>query len=119
MKKQNNYYQGKESDFQKTCASYLDRLGLVWCHCPNGGKRNSREASYLKQEGVKAGVPDILIFNKNKQYNGLAIELKVFPNKVSENQKEWLSNLSKLGWKTNVIYSIDDFIDEINSYINN
>ena len=30
-------------------------------HVPNGGRRNAREAAMLKAEGVKAGVPDIVL----------------------------------------------------------
>lgn len=118
MAKKNNLYQGKESDFQKTVAMYLDMKNAVWCHCPNGGTRNAREASYLKKEGVKSGVPDILIFNTKGINSGLAIELKVFPNKMQPSQKEWAENLTKCGWQVECCYSLDECIDIIDNYFN-
>ena len=45
-------------------------------HIPNGGSRNKLEASNLKKQGVKAGVPDLFLPVGRGSYHGLFIELK-------------------------------------------
>lgn len=45
-------------------------------HVPNGGKRDKATAAVLKRQGVKAGVPDIMLPAARAGYHGLYIELK-------------------------------------------
>ncbi len=45
-------------------------------HVPNGGKRDKATAMALKRQGVKAGVPDIVLPAAREGYHGLYIELK-------------------------------------------
>ena len=45
-------------------------------HVPNGGKRDAATATALKRQGVKAGVPDIVLPAVRAGYHGLYIELK-------------------------------------------
>ena len=45
-------------------------------HVPNGGKRDAATAVALKRQGVKAGVPDIMLPAARAGYHGLYIELK-------------------------------------------
>lgn len=110
-------YDGKEDDFQKAFAKYLDMKGVIYMHPPNGGTRNVIEATKLKKMGVKSGVPDILIFNRRRNYAGLAIELKVGYNKPSENQLEFMKQLSGEGWHCVVSYSLDEVIDVVDFYM--
>jgi len=112
-------YQGKESDLQKTVARYLNALGLVWFHCPNGGNRSMSEAKRFKAEGVKSGVPDVMVIEPNGKYNGLAIELKVGYNKPNNNQKEWLNNLQSKGFYTFWSNSLDEILEKIDLYLKN
>ena len=110
-------YEGKEDDLQQICARYLAYMPTVfYCHVPNGGKRNAREAAKFKRMGVKAGIPDLLIFNPSGEYNGLAIELKVKGGKVRPNQKEALERFKVMRWRVEVVYSFDQFEDIINAY---
>lgn len=110
-------YKGKEREFQITVASYLDSLGVLWFHPPNGGTRNVREAVYLKKQGVKAGVPDVVILEPRGKWHGLFLELKVGYNKPSEKQLEFLERLRKNNYKTTVSWSLDEVIEEINLYL--
>jgi hypothetical protein len=48
---------------------------------PNGGKRNINVARKLKEEGQKAGVPDICLPVPRGEYHGLYIEMKYGRNK--------------------------------------
>jgi len=106
-----------ESQIQRGVAAVLDRLGVCWCHVPNEGKRNKIAGSRLKAAGLKSGVPDILIFDpapNDPTVRGVAIELKRNKGgRLSENQKEWLDNLSRLGWHTAVCKGYGAAIKEL------
>jgi len=109
----------KEDNLQMQVAKYLDIKSLLWCHVANERKTTQRAGARLKKKGVKSGVPDCLIFNTNSIYNGLAIELKIKPNKTSDKQKEWLESLKKQEWLTCVCYCIDDVISVVDNYMKN
>ena len=114
---------GKESDFQKSAARYLDHLSILWNHCPNGGIRDSsrqkaqRIGSQLKSEGVKAGFPDIAIYEPRGGFFGLFIELKREGGKVSTHQRVWLDRLQQRGYKVYKTDSIDEFVDIVDNYL--
>ena len=95
-----------EAQIQRAIASVLNKLKLCWCHVPNEGRRNKISGYMLKAAGLKKGCPDILIFSHapaQPEARGVAIELKKSSGgKVSPEQKEWLRNLDKLGWYTEV-----------------
>lgn len=116
-----------ESDLQRSVARLLDHAGLTWCHVPNGGKRNAIEAAKLKGHGVKAGVPDVIVFDafpdpgaddcdrhlneiRGTWYFGLAIELKTGKNKPTPTQIEWHARLLLCGWRVEVCRSIDEVL---------
>lgn len=112
--------QRSEADEQKILfewAAYLSELENMYA-IPNGGKRNVREAADLKRQGVRSGVPDICLALPKGKYHGLYIELKVGRNKPSENQKEWLGKLSKVGYATAVCYGFEEAQKVILDYIN-
>lgn len=56
-------------------------------HVPNGGKRDAATAVALKRQGVKAGVPDIMLPAARAGYHGLYIELKAGKNTTTKKQK--------------------------------
>ena len=66
---------------------------------PNGDKIT---AALLKQEGVRRGVPDLVLPCKDVtgRYPGLWIELKYGRNKLSPEQQEWLTWLAAQGFQT-------------------
>lgn len=74
-------------------------------HVPNGGKRDKATATALKRQGVKAGVPDIVLPAVRAGYHGLYIELKAGRNTTTDNQKRWLEYLRQQGYYTAVCYS--------------
>jgi len=95
----------------------LDALKLDWWHTPNGGKRSAATGALMKKMGVKAGIPDVLIANPTKQgHVGLAIELKIFPNKTSSKQEEWRGKLVGHGWAYSVAYDIDTVIQLVSKH---
>jgi len=94
------------------------RLGLLLA-IPNGGHRHPRVAGKLKAEGVKRGVPDILLPVSNPEHNALWIEMKTATGRVSSDQQWWLERLSKAGSKAIVCRSAGDAINEIQTYLKN
>ena len=82
-------------------------LKLIY-HVPNGGSRNTLEAANLKRQGVKAGVPDLCLPVARNGFHGLYIEMKYGKNKTTENQKEWLEELTAQGYFTTVCYGAEE-----------
>lgn len=67
---------------------------------PNGGMRHKATAARLKEEGVKAGVPDICLPVPRGVYHGLYIELKrLRGGRVSDEQEKWLADLTAQGFR--------------------
>lgn len=93
---------------QTVIATLLDYLGVLWCHVPNGGHRSKGVAGQLKAQGVKTGVPDILIFDPPPNVPGAvgaAIEMKRRKKgHVSNDQKKWLDELKARNWATAVCH---------------
>jgi hypothetical protein len=91
-----------EEQEQIAVAQFLDLLGVVWFHPPNGGLRSKATAARLKAQGVKAGVPDIIILSHPPRFRGargVAIELKrVKGGQLSPEQMRWMDDMSGLGW---------------------
>ena len=108
-------YMGKEDDLQKSVCRYLSLEKLLFHHSPNGGKRNFFEAVKFKAMGVKAGFPDIAIYEPMGNYHGLMIELKVKGGKATKLQMEWLRLLQAKGYMVAICYSLDAVIQLIKS----
>tara|TARA_B100001057_G_C22659611_1_gene875448 strand:+ start:13 stop:351 length:339 start_codon:yes stop_codon:yes gene_type:complete len=110
----------KEKDLQDIVVTYLD-LKKVLYTCTLGGvflgKNNFKQKQILKRHYSK-GVPDILIFEPNKKYHGLMIELKVGYNKPTKEQKNWITKLNMNGYKAVVCYTIDQVIHVLKEYRN-
>ncbi len=86
-------------------------------HVPNGGKRDKATAVALKRQGVKAGVPDIVLPVARGGWHGLYIELKVGKNKATDNQKRWIKFLAEQGYYTTVCYGWQQAAREIEEYM--
>lgn len=86
-------------------------------HIPNGGSRNKIEAAHLKQQGVKAGVPDLCLPVARGEHHGLYIELKYGKNKPTENQKRWINLLRSQNYKAEVAYGWEEASKIILEYL--
>jgi hypothetical protein len=97
---------------------------------PNGGHRHKAVAAKLRAEGVKAGVPDIFIACPREKtivhyqvgawsedYSGLFIEMKAGKNKTTPAQDEWITRLSKAGYKVAVCYGFEEAKQTILEYL--
>lgn len=117
-----------ETDLQIAVGKYL-RLqypNALWIHVPNERKTNIRfnkqgrayspMGNLLSKMGVKKGAPDILIFEQNNVFNGLAIELKIEPNKPTPDQLNFLFALTIRKWDACICYSFDTAKNVIDKY---
>lgn len=84
---------------------------------PNGGMRNRVVAAKLKAEGVRSGVPDMMLAMPRGKYCGLFIEHKIKPNKPSEDQLAFIEHLFMQGYQVVVSYSYDETVNSICSYL--
>lgn len=84
---------------------------------PNGGRRDAATGRRLKDEGVLAGVSDLILLKSNQHYGALLIETKTKKGTQRESQKEWESKITADGYKYVVVRSLDDFIKEVNDYL--
>ena len=115
---------GKEEDFQVQAMRYLrHRLAVdgvppqAVMHIPNGGKyAHPRIAAKMKQAGVVAGYPDIMVFHQSDIHSGLALELKVWPNKSQDTQEAVHGVLCDAGWMVRVCYSMGEVEDAVAEY---
>ncbi len=110
-----------ESEIQKSCVKWFTLqfpdLRPVLFAVGNGGARNRTEAAIMKGEGVTAGVADMLFLYPNESYHGLCIEFKTPTGKQSDSQKVFARNVEKHGYKYIIVRSIEQFIEEVKSYI--
>ena len=118
-------YQGKESSFQVTAMAEVRRTlpkdSMVW-HTPNEGRRNPGTSKAL---GILAGIPDIMAVLPAMDLAdplfttwppGLAIELKVWPNKPTLLQLQRLEHLERLGWAVLLAYSLDEVLEFLKAF---
>lgn len=87
-------------------------------HVPNGGSRNKIEAAKFKAQGVKPGVPDVVLPVPSDGYHGLFIEMKRRSGgRVSEDQAAWIEILRKYGYKAEVCKGFDEAVKLVEEYL--
>jgi hypothetical protein len=116
----------KWADLAKNARPELEMLFAI----PNGGARPTKEvmtkygvrrfssvAKRLKDEGVKAGVPDVMLAVARRGFHGLFIEMKVGKNKPTDEQKKWHRKLLNQGYWVETRYSWTEAVDTICWYL--
>jgi hypothetical protein len=101
-------------------------LGLLFA-IPNGaalashhdrrGRRFSPQASKLKAEGLRAGVPDLCLPIARQGFNGMFIELKVGYNIPSPEQARYLDALAEQNYYAAVCWGAEEAILAIQAYL--
>jgi VRR-NUC domain len=92
------------------------RLRLLFA-VPNGGKRSMVTALALKREGVRAGVPDIMLPVACGPFLGLAIEFKRPGNTTTEKQDGYIDLLVDAGWLVVVCTDAEGAIRTTKDYL--
>lgn len=87
---------------------------------PNGGKRNVITARKLKDEGVRAGVPDLfLAYPGTHGGRGLFIEMKKKDGgRLSTNQSCMIQSLAQVGFHCAVCHGWEEAKIAIENYLN-
>ena len=107
---------------QNRLAKWLDvAVGAYgWAHPVNEGKR--RRGAQAKQAGMKAGLPDVLVFakvprdaNYIQHLRGVALELKRADGGtgLSPEQAEWFRHLQFHGWRTILACGAQHAVEEL------
>lgn len=86
---------------------------------PNGGRRDKKTGATLKEEGVLAGVADLILLKRNSIYGALCVEMKTKLGTQSDTQKKWQKEVEATGNKYVVCRSLDEFMKVITDYLNN
>lgn len=109
----------REAELQRACVRWfrMQYPQHLLFHIPNGGRRNAREAAFLKSEGVTAGIPDLFLAVGRHGFNGLFIEMKAGRNTATPAQKEMMVRLGLAGYLCVVCRSFEEFQIEVIKYL--
>ncbi len=85
----------------------IARRGKGICFAvPNGGQRNAIVAAKLRSEGVMRGVSDLIVVEPG---GVMFVEVKTPRGVVSGYQKAFAEIVSDMGYRYDIVRSLDDF----------
>lgn len=85
---------------------------------PNGGRRDGITGARLKEEGVLAGVADLILLVPNADYHALLIEMKTPKGRQSDSQRAWQRAVAgNDDYLYVVCRSLEEFILEVEEYL--
>lgn len=96
------------------------RIGEYLVHVPNEGKRGPEAAKDFKKLGGRKGYPDLILDIPMHGYHGLRIEMKAprsYKPTTTQEQKEWIGRLNRVGIKAVICYGVDEAIKVIRDYM--
>ncbi len=106
--------------------------GTFQCHpwllfsIPNGSNWDAKRGSILRAEGLRRGVPDLLLAVARQPelsaafwrgWHGLFLELKTVKGVLSPEQKQYHALLKAAGYQVAVIRSLEEGIATITEYL--
>jgi hypothetical protein len=110
-----------EHGLQVACVNVFRRLypslAPVLFAVPNGGRRDKATGARLKDEGVVAGVSDLILLHRTERFGALCMELKTPTGRQSESQREWQKMAENHGNKYVVVRSVKDMTDAVADYL--
>lgn len=89
-------------------------------HVANGGKRTRLERHLLVKQGVRKGVPDLVLPVPVSPHHGLYIEMKAedpYASPVSDAQDDWIAFLVSQGYFATVCRGSQEAMDIIRHYL--
>lgn len=84
---------------------------------PNAGRRDPISGAKLKAEGMRAGVPDLILDVPRGPYHGMRIEMKTASGRVQENQKQWQLDLIGQGYHAVICRGWEEATRAISQYL--
>jgi hypothetical protein len=97
-------YSTEEHTLQVNIVNLLNKNKVKFFSVPNGLLRHIRVDITMKKEGQKAGVSDLVLLFPNAKT--VFVEIKTPKGKQSDNQVEFESMVTKLGFEYYIIRSI-------------
>lgn len=107
---------------------YPDLARLLFA-VPNGSRRTRWEQGQAKEEGLVAGVADLILLVPRGGYGSLCLEAKkeveewskgkrtIKRGYQSQAQKAWQADAERHGNRYAVFHNIDEFMREVNRYL--
>lgn len=87
---------------------------------PNAGKRDVKNASRMKAEGLTKGIPDTMLAISRKGFHGLFIEMKrVKGSETSPDQIEVIAELKKQGYSCHICKGCNEAQKVLDWYLSN
>lgn len=86
-------------------------------HIPNGKQRHVIVATQLKREGVRKGVPDLMLLVPKGNFHGFVAELKFGHGRTSDEQEIWFNFLRKQGYFVGVYWEWTHLAADIVKYL--
>ena len=85
---------------------------------PNGGYRNIVTAMKLKSEGVRSGIPDLMLAVPRNGKHGLFVEMKKSKGgRVSDSQHSVIADLLDAGYAVTVCHGFEEARLRITHYL--
>ena len=84
---------------------------------PNGGHRHMLTAVRLKAEGVRKGIPDLMLATARGNWHGMYIEMKSVDGDVGPEQTEVLTYLYLEKYNARVAWGAQEAIQFIQDYL--
>ncbi|WP_085696471.1 VRR-NUC domain-containing protein [Pseudomonas sp. B26(2017)] len=110
----------EQADLIEEFDARYPRYARLLYHVPNGGHRHKATAGKLKAQGVRAGVPDLVLAVARGGYFGLYIEFKAQPPydaDVSPAQYAYIQALNAEGYLAVVCRGSFDAMEAIRAYL--
>lgn len=85
-------------------AKHHPELGLLFA-IPNAGKRPGLQGQWMREEGLRAGMPDLLLPVARQDFHGFFLELKDGDNRPSSAQQQRIEQLRAQGFRVEVYWS--------------
>ena len=102
-----------ESQIQKDCVVWFrhryESIEPLFFSVANGGARNAWTSKIMKDEGVRAGVSDLILLIPRHGFAALLVEMKTPDGKQSDSQKTFEKLATQYRYKYVVVRDLTTF----------
>ena len=108
-----------EHEEQVLVIEYCDLKNITVFAIPNGSNKSKASANKFKKEGLRSGVPDLMIPVARQGAFGLFIKMKrskSTPSQLSDNQRKWIKILDSEGYAVHICNGFEDAKIVIDNY---
>lgn len=84
---------------------------LSYFHVPNGTYKSKKTAWIMKEQGLRAGVPDLVILFPGGRT--IFVELKAKTGRMSDVQKMFHEELTLMGFAVHICRSLDELMNAV------